>query len=148
MARDFDLFGQPLPRNLGQPGRNEHVATAENVNRVRVLLAAEWTRCEIAAELGISVPTLRKHYFRELTRGREIALREVRGKVMLALDAQVDRGNVGAMKTMLTIIEKAGLRHDPAPAREPRQGKKELRKIEAREPAGEWAQTLAESLPN
>jgi predicted transcriptional regulator len=39
-----------------------HVATQEKINKVRTLVEADCLRSEIAAELGITLPTLRRHY--------------------------------------------------------------------------------------
>lgn len=133
MARDFDLFGNPLPRNLGEPGRNEHVATAENVSRVRQLVLAGFTREKIAEELGISRPTLRKHYLPDLKQARSTALSEMKAKMVAHLDKAAEAGNVAAMKELLRIVREEELEDGvgatmPRPPAEPREedvGKKE-----------------------
>lgn len=60
----FDLLDDPIPDNFGKPGASGHLATAENVNKVRLLLIAGKEKKAIAAQLGITVPTLTKHHFR------------------------------------------------------------------------------------
>lgn len=144
MARDFDLFGNPLPRNHGQPGRNEHVPTAENANKIRLLLVADWTCAQIAAELGISVPTLRKHYFQGRRNPRELALAEVRGRVLLQLDQEAAAGNVSAMKEIRKVAEIAALDRLPKTpsAQAEKLGKKEQRRRAAHRATGGWGERL------
>ena len=150
MARDFDLFGEPLPRNLGEPGRNEHVASAKNMSRVRLLVLASWTMAQIAEEIGISVPTLRKHYFatRSIQDARKHAVREVEGKVLMQLSAAADEGNVSAMKELRKVIEAKRLEDLPAEmgrrgeAKASPEGKKKRLKREAGKPRGGWGTLL------
>lgn len=88
----------------GRRGRPPHVVTAENVNKIKMLLAFGWANSRIANALCITEPTLRRHYFSVL---------KVRGIARDALDArraellwhQVERGNVGAMKAFDRMVE-------------------------------------------
>lgn len=109
VAKLFDLLGDPIPDNKGNAGANGHVATAENVRKIRVLLVAGLPKARIAEQLGITSPTLNKHYFQSgkinHRHAREMALAEQRGKVLLRLDAAVDDGKVAAMKAMKSIID-------------------------------------------
>lgn len=111
MDRKFDLLGDPIPEGRGEPGRTGHIATSENVNKVRALLVANFKNAEIAKQLGITVPTLKKHYFHngkvrhKLL--REMAISEMRARNIMRLDAQADKGNVSAMRTLETMLEKA-----------------------------------------
>ena len=111
MRREFDLLGDPIPDNLGKPGANGHIATADKVNKVKLLVVAKWTSAQIAEELGISVPTLRRHYFRNrsIKRARKHSISEIRGRVLLLLDQQAKDGNVAAIKELGKIVEKAHL---------------------------------------
>lgn len=111
MAREFDLLGDPIPANFGKAGANGHVATAENVNKVRVLVLSKWTSAEIAEELGITVPTLNKHYFknRSIKKARSTVIGEVRGRVMILLEKQAASGNVAAIKELGKMVENASL---------------------------------------
>jgi hypothetical protein len=111
VAREFDLLGDPIPENFGKAGANGHVATSENINKVRVLVLSRWTSAEIAEELGITVPTLNKHYFRNrsIKKARIAVISEVRGRVMLLLEKQASAGNVAAIKEMAKMVEKAAL---------------------------------------
>ncbi|MBV6636677.1 MAG: hypothetical protein KI788_12330 [Mameliella sp.] len=66
---------------------------------------------QIAKEIGISVPTLRKHYFQngkiKARLAREMAIAEMRARNILRLDAQADKGNVSAMRALEPLLEKA-----------------------------------------
>jgi hypothetical protein len=111
VAREFDLLGDPIPEGRGDPGRTGHIATAENVNKVRLLVAAKWTAQQIAEELGISVPTLNKHYFRNgsIKKAKLVVLSEARGRLMLQLNAAAEAGNVAAMKELSKLIDRVEL---------------------------------------
>lgn len=137
MRSGFDLLGDPIPENHGKPGANGHVATAENTKKVRTLLVAGVNLPRIAEELGISVPTLRRHYFANgkinVAQAREMARAEMEARVLLKLDQKVDEGNVSAMKEMRKIVEAkrlASVPKSPTPKAEPI-GKKEARRVRA-----------------
>jgi hypothetical protein len=147
LGREFDLFGEPLPLNRGKPGRNDHVPTAENANKIRLLLVAKWTLPRIAEEIGISVPTLRKHYFASgkinVAHAREMAAAEVKGRTLLQLSAAADAGNVSAMKELRSIADQAEIDRLPKPAKKPKpEGKKARTAERARKPAGSWGELL------
>lgn len=111
MNQKFDLLGDPIPDGRGEPGRTGHIPTAENARRIRALLVAGMTNTQIAADLGITVPTLRKHYFHNgkvnAKLAREMAIAEMRARNVLRLDAEADKGNVSAMRALEPILEKA-----------------------------------------
>lgn len=145
MARKFDLLGDPIPDNHGKVGRNGHIATNENINKVRLLTLANWTASQIAEELGISVPTLNAHYFRNtsIKRARQHVVSEVRGRLLLQLEAQAAKGSVSALKEMGRIVHRAELEMlgaeltgPKAPVKRP--GKKAQRKIDAAKSDGQW----------
>lgn len=100
-----DLFGGLRELPSGRRGRPSHLWSLDSENRVILGLAMGYSDKEIAFGLGISVPTLRKHYFsalkrREMQRSRfELWRAEV-----LANEAKA--GNVGAMKELTKIVEK------------------------------------------
>lgn len=143
MSRKFDLLGDPIPDNHGEVGANGHIATAEKVNKVRLLLVSGMTQKEIAAQLGITIPTLRKHYFhsgqKKIAAARRQAVADERAKNLLRLDKAAGDGNVAAIKEMKSILADEAMKdrardaagdgeHAPAkeskPAATPR-GKKE-----------------------
>jgi len=109
--RKFDLLGDPIPDGRGEPGRTGHIPTVENARKIRALLVAGMKNQQIARELGISVPTLRKHYFQSgkinARLAREMAIAEMRARNILRLDKEADKGNVSAMRALEPLIEKA-----------------------------------------
>lgn len=99
---------------------------------------------QIAAALGISPPTLRKHYFREL-RAKLEARQRLEGKLLASLIGEVDKGNVSAVDKLFKRLD----RHDlvsgriampTAKAKKPKPGKKEQQVEQANAPPAdpEW----------
>jgi len=135
MAQDFDLLGDPIPEGFGKRGRPPHVPSDEKRRLIMMLMRVGKSDEQLAATLRISVPTLRKHYFREL-RERANAREIADGKIFSALLDQVDAGNVAAIKEVGRLFEKhdlsvlaetiksRGQQHQSAP--EARKGKKEM----------------------
>ena len=83
----------------------------ENVNRIRLLVVAKWTAAQIADEIGISVPTLNKHYFRNksIKHARAVSIAEAKGRILLQLNKAADDGNVAAQKELLKLVEREEL---------------------------------------
>ena len=104
----LDLFGDPvLPRSDG-PGRPEHVWTVENSNKVLLAFARGLSVKQAATAIGVSVPTLRKHYFAEVAKREAAALRFE--MVQLArLNDGAKAGSVAAEKELGRRLEKAKL---------------------------------------
>jgi len=134
-----DLFGNPfVPRHEGR-GRPPHVPTRETRNRVILCLVRELSLKDTASVIGISVPTLREHYSSELAMRATAALR-MEMRQLERLNAAADGGNVAAEKELWVRLEKLRLRDKhraaaPAPAKQPKLGKKaeaEQRAIEHR----------------
>jgi len=133
---DFDLLGDPVPEGLGRRGRPPHLPTEENRRKVILLMALDKNEEQIAAALSITPPTLRKHYFRELRARLEARLR-VEGKLLIALDREIAKGNVSAIDKMLKVLDRHDMRLGRVPVksaklRERPMGKKEQRKLQAR----------------
>lgn len=154
MAENLDLLGWPIPE-ARDAGRPEHVPTEENRNKIMMLLVFKKTNAEIAKAVGLSVPTLRKHYLQELSQ-RRIARLQLDATRWAALYAKVVAGDVSANKELGKVLES----HDRAELaanfgadthqrrgqepRQPKRGKKEQAQIEA-ENAGadsEWGDDL------
>ncbi len=95
----YDHLGDPIPPHFGKRGRPAHVLPAENRQKVRLLLAFDWSNQRIARALRITGKTLRKHYFRELRQ---------RDEARPALEA--------AMKELLRLIEHHDLARPQASA--------------------------------
>lgn len=153
MEQEFDLFGIPVPKGRGKPGRPVHVVTVENRNKVSMLTALGWSNERISNAIGISLPTLRKNYFHELKR-RAMARDMMDAKRMDKLwRLGMEEGNVGALKEFSRLVERndamnamAEFRGDePKASRPAALGKKEEAQ-QAAEAAGEsqtWGSDLA-----
>jgi hypothetical protein len=140
MDGNFDLLGDPIPDGWGKRGRPPHMVTVQNRCKVMLLLAVGRKNHEIAAALGISEPTLRKNYFREM-RSREEAKFRLEGVRLLRIYEQVEEGNVGAIKELGKVLEKAD--RDSSPLNRanvdpsimpPKLGKKEKAFLDAQRP--------------
>ncbi|MFZ3483900.1 hypothetical protein [Sphingomonas sp. 3-13AW] len=145
---DLDLLGDPIPEGFGKRGRPPHAPTDENRRKVILLAAFDKNEAQIAAALGISEPTLKKHYFRELRSRLEARLR-LEGKLLSAMAREVDAGNVSAMDKLFKRLD----RHDMVtgmvpgkakPVTKPKPGKKEKLVTDAAEAtkSGEWGSLL------
>lgn len=153
----FDLLGHPIPDGRGEPGRTGHIPTPEIASKIRTLLVSGLNLERIAPEVGISVPTLRKHYFAsgriKAKQARAMALAEARAKNLLQLQMAADTGNVSAMKAIEKILDRetARLLDDEVtrPEREPAPGKKQIARNAARAAEDELALFLqGEQRPN
>jgi hypothetical protein len=98
------LFGWPAMPWKGMRGRPPHVPSAENVNKVKMLLAFGWSNERIANALNITQPTLRRHYLSVL-KVRAIARDALDARRAELLWQQVEKGNVGAMKAFDRFLE-------------------------------------------
>lgn len=118
-------------------GRPEFVPTDEQREKVLVLKAGGMSQEAIAEAVGISVPTLTKHFPSELDR----ATAKVRADVLMARYRSAMGGNVSAQNKMLELVGasaadekvKARERKEPAP------GKKEQRQQAAENVGGKFA---------
>ncbi|MCO5071127.1 MAG: hypothetical protein M9944_07975 [Rhizobiaceae bacterium] len=148
MADDFDLFGNPYVTPSEKRGRPEHVPTEESIINIMVLLASGMTNREVAATVGISVPTLRKHYL-HLTKKRDVLLNRLRSKLRTAQIKQGLAGNAAALSGALRMLDtvtaeavNADLKSRAANQSEPRKGyvsKKEQRMESAQAIGGKYA---------
>lgn len=155
MSYDFDLFGNPVDAAGRKAGRPEHEPTQEMIINIMVLLAAGMTNKEVAQTVGISVPTLRKHYF-HLTRNRDVLLNRLQAKLRTAQIQQGLAGNAaalaGALRTLDTVnAERVSRTLSEKTANQPasRSGyvsKKEQRIETAREIGGKYAVPAAPRL--
>jgi hypothetical protein len=105
-----DLFGDPVPANFGRRGRPEHMPTLENQNRVKMLLALGWANARIAKTIGITQPTLRKHYKFQLRQRDEMRDR-LEASYVMRVWKQVEDGNVAAMRVFRDILARNDLMH-------------------------------------
>jgi hypothetical protein len=150
----LDLFGDPVPDDR-EPGRPEHQATDEKRQKVMLLQMLGWTVERIAGALGVSTPTLRKHYLPQL-KARHVARDRVRAAILMRLFDGVEGGKVPAMKELARYIDRAeaGVL-DGAGSMRPKadkRGKKEKRADAARyagADSDDWGELLEpDGLPN
>lgn len=143
-----DLFGQPWTEQRDPRGRKSHRRTPQVAEMVAVLKATGSTNDEIAARIGLSLPTLKKYYFRELDEGgaraRQVLIETMWRKAL--------SGNVAAAKFVRDLFPKgdaaafleATQRNEPGPSSPARVGKKEAAQLAA-QTAGqdsEWGDDL------
>ncbi len=142
--REVDLFGDPvMPRHEGR-GRPEHVRTLENSNKVLLAFARGLTVKEAATAIGVSVPTLRKHYSSEVAQ-REAAAIRFEMVQLNRLNEGAKAGSVSAEKELGRRLEKARIdlladqasRNARAPKPQP-QGKKAALQQAADELRGQY----------
>jgi hypothetical protein len=141
----LDLFGDPVEECARGRGRPEHKWTLRNSNKVLLLFAARRSKADAAAAIGVSVRTLEKHYFRELSHRHTAALR-FEAEQLDRLNEQAKAGNVGAEKELRKMLERSVLEQLPKsmkPAKPEKVGKKQQRKIDAAEPPkSSWGELL------
>lgn len=152
---DFDLLGDPIPDGFGRRGRPQHIPTADNRRKIVALAAFGMGAEQIASAIGITPPTLRKHYFRELRTLADAKLR-LQGKAISKLLAEVDKGNVSAIALlfkridkhdMTLLAERTATRGGTASPRE-KLGKKAQMKEAAGKVAGKFAPPAGPTLIN
>jgi hypothetical protein len=114
----IDLFGDPvLPRREGR-GRPEVVWTKDGSNVVLLAFARGLSVKQAATAIGVSVPTLRKVYFSEVSKRAEARLR-MEQRQLARLNEAAQGGNVAAEKELMKQIERLRTRdqvHAFAPA--------------------------------
>lgn len=138
-----DLFGDPWVEPKDPRGRKRHERTEQIAESIKQSVADGMKVPEIALRTGLSEPTLRKYYFRELDHGTKMLRAEL---VALTMN-KAREGNVSALKLALQLIERGeaeGFDKPARPARSPRLGKKEEADLAA-ETAGQgsdWGDDL------
>lgn len=147
-----DLFGLPVIERAAKRGRPEHVRSAENANKISLLFALGRSVADAAKALGITQPTLRKHYFSEVEQREAMATR-LEADQLLSLHDQARDGNVSAMKELLARLDKAmtAKLSESLPRKrttEARKGKKEEAQEAATSVAGLYATREPPSLMN
>lgn len=143
MDPNVDLFGDPIPSNWGMRGRPEHIATDENALKIKVLLAEGWSNGRIAGALGITVPTLRKHYFSILGDRAKMRDRMKAAHLTKVYEKAIGDGDTGALRLLDQMIQRAELRPEQAPKPKPeRLGKKQQADQDAKEKVGSWGDVL------
>lgn len=108
----FDLLGDPVPRNKGRKGRPAHVPNDGNRRVLVLAFAMGKTLAQAASMIGVTIPTLRQHYFSEVSR-RSSARDRTEGFILARLAQAADDGNVAAMKALDKRLDRAVLGLQP-----------------------------------
>jgi hypothetical protein len=129
-----DLLGDPLRPLPDRRGRRKLRFHAEVYEKVERLRASGMTQEEIAEAINISIPTLRRYFFPELTK----ADLRVRGDIVNAVLAKALEGSVPAARLALQLLEKGAAavpigkaKSPPAQAKAEKLGKKEQALVDA-----------------
>jgi predicted transcriptional regulator len=143
-----DLFGCPIMIRETKKGRPTHVRSAENANKISILFALGGSVADAARALGITQPTLRKHYFSEVEQRDAMAVR-LEASLVAKLFDMAKSGNVGAIKQLLHRHDRAQLARQAASLPGERRaaaeaiGKKEARAVAASKVEGMYAPRTA-----
>lgn len=146
-----DLLGDPWSEPRDARGRKRHKRIAQVAENVAILRASGLTVEVIAARVGLSAPTLRKYYLRELEEGPALA----QAVLTEAMWRKAKDGNVGAARYIREEFGKgdakaAGDRVAERAAsvaeREPVLGKKAERQAAAGRVSGRFATPSAPQL--
>ncbi len=105
MGENFDLFGNPYVEKPVKRGRPQHEVTKQTRNRVSMLVALGWANPRIAAVMGVTLPTLHKHYFYEL-RQRDVARDRLEVRRLEMAFGLAEQGNVAAMKEFGRLLDR------------------------------------------
>lgn len=116
-------------------GRPAYEPTDDARKNVRILKACGMSHEAIAEVLGISEPTLKKHFFLDL----DIATAVVRAELILARYNSAMSGNVSAQNKMIERVEANAAQEKRAPDKEPKLGKKEEQIKAAQQIKGRFA---------
>ena len=128
-----DLLGDPWVEAPGRGGRKRHRRLPQVAEKVGVLRATGATVEAIASRLGLSEPTLRKYYFRELRSGSDLA----RQVLIEAMWKKALAGNVSAANYIRQEMARGDAEafvNSSRPAQSPRAtptGKKEAAQLAA-----------------
>lgn len=141
------------PERRSKGGRKSYVPGERDRRQVALLVAIGTGMAEIAAVVGVTEPTLRRHFAVEIATGAA----KKRAENLLRLEAAAAKGNVAAQKTLHDMFERASLEAIDREVRTRRQdrtdrpetekavGKKVMAHREAIETMtadAEWAQLL------
>lgn len=99
------LGGRPFAPREGR-GRPEHQATIERLNKVLMAFVAGYSVKQAADIIGVSVPTLRKHYFSAVDMRDKAAL-QFEIERLVRLNTLAAAGNVSAEKELGRMLERA-----------------------------------------
>lgn len=129
---------------MSEAGRPAFKATAATRRKVEELVSCGMSQDDVARALGISRPTLAKHFEDELSNGTAKKRAEIIGMLYKA----AKRGNVTAQRKLEEMSRVAGAAEavKGRETKEPEPGKKEQEKIAADQVTGKFAPPAAPKL--
>lgn len=137
-----DLWGNPWTPEPDPRGRKRYKHSPQVAENISVLRAAGLTVEQIAARVGLSEPTLRKYYFRELDDGAVLA----EAVLTEAMWKKAREGNVSAARFIRETFKHGDaaeadrrVTSRARPVREEPVGKKEERLRAAQQVTGRFA---------
>ena len=101
----MDLFGNPVRERTGKRGRPAVQVTAEMSNKVKLLLALGWANQLVADGIGVSLPTLKRH-FRALLAEREKMHTRMEAQRIFAAAEKAMAGDVGAGRLFQQLLDR------------------------------------------
>lgn len=126
-----DLLGDPWTEARDPRGRKRHKRLPQIAEKIALLRASDMSVEDIAARIGISEPTLRKYYFRELTAGPALA----KALIVEAMYEKAKGGNVSAARFIREEFSKGEtavpLKREPAAPKPEPIGKKAQADLDA-----------------
>lgn len=111
----FDLLGHPVPANKGEKGRPQHAPAPEILEKIILMMGMGRSERECAAAVGLSIDTMKRHYFvhPEVQRAKQHAGLVLEGELLLRLNQQSLDGKTSATEKLLKRLDKSRL--GPAP---------------------------------
>lgn len=103
------MFGNPVEAGSGKPGRPRKVATPEDRNKIKLLLACGWSNERMARAVRMSLPTFRRNFFQEVRERDAMRDRLDARRLEVTADLALNQGNVGALKELGKMLEKSDL---------------------------------------
>jgi len=137
-AAHLDLLGDPWTELKDPRGRKRHKRSPEVAEKVAVLKASGIATVDIALRVGLSEPTLRQYYFRELQNGAALA----QAVLNESMWEKAKAGVVGAARYLREEFEKGQIERiatPVTPVKEAAMGKKALRQEAADQVGGRYA---------
>ena len=102
--RERDLFGNPVRARKGQRGRPPLEITPEDRDMVEAALVRGWSNERIARAVGVSVPSLKRHFRAALQRRDQARERmELAAFATLAREA-IEGRSMSAMKQLREVL--------------------------------------------
>lgn len=105
-----------IARTRGVMGRPQHRPSQKNRDKIKLLLAQEWSNGRIANALRISIPTLTKHYGALIEEERQNARDQNDAQFIALLWQQVTQGSVSAMRLWSSLRDQRDLAAGRIPA--------------------------------